>query len=116
MLDPFAGTGTSLIAAKKLGRNYIGIELDDKYVSIAKEKLRHTRSDSHIGGIWISKYLNGIASIRDKDWSVLKDHFYMPHPIPLLEYENIVYKNGRMREIKHFAEHARQETELPLFE
>ena len=39
ILDPFMGTGTTALAAKRLGRKYIGIELDKKYVEIAKNKL-----------------------------------------------------------------------------
>ena len=40
VLDPFMGTGTTAIAAKRLGRKFIGIELDSKYISIAQKKLR----------------------------------------------------------------------------
>ena len=32
VLDPFAGAGTTLSVAKRLGRNYIGVELNPKYV------------------------------------------------------------------------------------
>ena len=39
VLDPFAGSGTTLIAAKKLGRKYIGIELEPEYVKIAKARI-----------------------------------------------------------------------------
>ncbi len=39
VLDPFAGSGTTLIAAKKLGRKYIGIELEPEYVKIAEARL-----------------------------------------------------------------------------
>jgi len=39
VLDAFAGSGSSLIAAKSLGRNYIGIEMDAKYHTIAKKRL-----------------------------------------------------------------------------
>jgi len=101
ILDPFNGTGTTVVAAKRLGRKYIGIELDEHYVSIAEEKLKSVRADSKIGGVWVSKYLIGIATIRDKDWDALKEHFQIPHPIPLLEYENIVYKNGKIKKHLH---------------
>ena len=39
VLDPFAGSGSSLLAAKMLGRNYLGIELDAKYHAIASRRL-----------------------------------------------------------------------------
>ncbi|MGI8468255.1 MAG: DNA-methyltransferase, partial [Pyrinomonadaceae bacterium] len=35
VLDPFIGSGTTAVVAKKLGRNFIGIELNPKYVKIA---------------------------------------------------------------------------------
>jgi site-specific DNA-methyltransferase (adenine-specific) len=39
VFDPFAGSGSSLLAAKSLGRSYLGIELDQSYHAIASERL-----------------------------------------------------------------------------
>jgi len=39
VFDPFLGSGTTGVAAKKLGRNFIGIEKVKKYVNIAKDRI-----------------------------------------------------------------------------
>jgi DNA modification methylase len=39
ILDPFAGSGTTLVAAKQLGRKYIGIEINPDYVKICNQRL-----------------------------------------------------------------------------
>jgi DNA modification methylase len=39
VLDPFAGSGTTCIVAKKLGRDFIGIDIQPKYVEMANKRL-----------------------------------------------------------------------------
>jgi modification methylase len=43
VLDPFFGTGTTGVVAKKLGRNWIGIERDKKYVSLAQKRIESVK-------------------------------------------------------------------------
>ena len=43
ILDPFLGSGTTATVAKKLGRNYYGIEKEKKYFKAAEERLNKTK-------------------------------------------------------------------------
>lgn len=49
VLDCFMGTGSTGLACKKLGRNFIGIELSEEYVKIAQSRLDATKSPSADG-------------------------------------------------------------------
>jgi site-specific DNA-methyltransferase (adenine-specific) len=42
VLDPFVGSGTTAVAAKQLGRRYIGIEIDPSIAAQAEERVRQT--------------------------------------------------------------------------
>ena len=39
ILDPFMGSGTTALAARACGRHYVGYEIDDSYIQIARERI-----------------------------------------------------------------------------
>lgn len=55
ILDPFLGSGTTSVVAKKLSRNYIGIEIEKQYCVWAEQRLEMAETDKKIQG-----YTNGV--------------------------------------------------------
>jgi modification methylase len=45
VLDPYCGSGTTLVAAKILGHNFIGIDISKKYVEFSKKRLENFKSE-----------------------------------------------------------------------
>lgn len=50
IFDPFLGSGTTSVVAKKLGRQYCGIELNEEYAMLAEKRLAKANSDRAIQG------------------------------------------------------------------
>jgi site-specific DNA-methyltransferase (adenine-specific) len=92
VLDPFSGTGTTSISAKRLGRQYIGFELDKKYAKISQQKLEQVYPNFKIGDSWVSFYLNNIATIRNNDWDKLEQYFNIPNPVRAIDYQKASLK------------------------
>lgn len=47
VLDPFFGTGTTGVVARRLHRRWIGIESEERYVAVAQERIRNTPQDEY---------------------------------------------------------------------
>ena len=45
VFDATMGSGSTGVACKNLNRSFIGIEMDDKYFKIAKERIENTEPD-----------------------------------------------------------------------
>ena len=45
ILVPFVGSGTDCVAAKMNGLHYVGFEVEDEYIKIASERLKHCNND-----------------------------------------------------------------------
>ncbi len=67
IFDPFLGSGTSAVVAKKLSRKFVGVEIDSTYCSLAMKRLDMVESDESIQG-----YSNGVFwernSFHSKDY------------------------------------------------
>lgn len=50
VFDPFLGSGTTSVVAKKLGRHYCGVEISEEYALLAAKRLRKAESDRNIQG------------------------------------------------------------------
>lgn len=50
VFDPFMGSGTSCVVAKKLGRHFLGIEINEEYCLWAMKRIQNADSDKHIQG------------------------------------------------------------------
>ena len=55
VFDPFNGSGTTTVVAKKLGRHYLGVEIDENYCCLAKKRLELESTDRSIQG-----YVDGV--------------------------------------------------------
>jgi site-specific DNA-methyltransferase (adenine-specific) len=43
ILDPFSGSGTFLVSAKRNSRKYVGIESEEEYVELSRKRLKATK-------------------------------------------------------------------------
>ncbi len=69
ILDPFAGSGTTAVTAKKLGRDFVAVESDEQYCLLAQKRLEMADSDRSIQG-----YEDGVFWERNSKASSTDKH------------------------------------------
>ena len=87
VFDPFLGSGTTSVVAKKLGRNYVGIEMNEEYCCWAEKRLSLSDADTSIQG-----YSNGIFWERNT------------LNIQMKEEKSIIQKNVKKSGMELFSE------------
>jgi site-specific DNA-methyltransferase (adenine-specific) len=83
VLDPFAGSGTTLAVARKLDRRYLGFEISKDYVKEVRKRLKHLRPGDPLDGA--ENPLTSVAStdngtIRTADGKRVKRNRNSPRP------------------------------------
>jgi site-specific DNA-methyltransferase (adenine-specific) len=100
VLDPFVGTGTTVIAAKRLGRKFIGIDIDPKYVEMTERKLA-LEEPVKINDCYVSVFLDSVITVADKDWEKIKSAFAIPSDPLELEKTEILLHGKNKKSVKY---------------
>lgn len=106
VLDPFLGSGTTSLAARNLGRNSIGCEINPDFIATIKDKLNISQSD-----LGVTEYIFQKDSIKidlNKEIESLPYVFKDPHKLDKkidpkkLQFGSKIDKNSGDREIYYF--------------
>jgi site-specific DNA-methyltransferase (adenine-specific) len=100
VFDPFIGTGTTAIAAKKLGRKFIGVDVDPKYVEITNRKLE-AEQPTLINGCYVSIFLDNLITLRGKDWDRIKEAFLIPQDPLELEKREVCLLHKKRKPMRY---------------
>ncbi|MBT3278907.1 MAG: site-specific DNA-methyltransferase [Phycisphaerales bacterium] len=124
VLDPFTGSGTTLVAAKKLNRHYIGTELSDDYARGARERLAQTKPMTDFDGEphhWPEEHIE-VLKVAYSEFKVTTD-LLIKHPDMMerfaerfnwrLQASGCVHTKYSTQSVAIILERLRSHTQLP---
>jgi modification methylase len=65
VIDPYCGSGTTLVAAKILGHNFIGIDISKEYVEFSEKRLKNYKAEEKYANEEIAKHIV-IKTFKDR--------------------------------------------------
>lgn len=57
IIDPYCGSGTTLVAAKILGHDFIGIEMSDEYIKFADNRIKNYKAEIRLANEEMAKHI-----------------------------------------------------------
>src|SRR2546428_4836671 len=66
VLDPFMGTGSTLLAARAAGRNAVGVEINPRYASMARVRLKEATSANETRQLGLQGDSRGLRKILER--------------------------------------------------
>jgi modification methylase len=74
VIDPYCGSGTTLLAAKMLGHNYIGIDISCNYIDIANKRLRNINAEIDVFNEEMGRHIVRETFVERKNRGVYNHH------------------------------------------